>query len=214
MNKARVNRRGLFDSSGEPAGMRVGLTGGIGSGKSEVARLLESFGAYIVDTDALARQAVAPNSDALREISRVWPATVAPNGMLDRAGLAEIVFRDPTARERLNAIVHPHVRRLASEADRHAKPDQLIVHVVPLLFETDYAALMDASIVIIAPEQQRIQRVTQRDRVTEEQVRARMAAQIDPAEARKRATYVIENDGDFGHLRDRTRALYDILTGT
>lgn len=192
--------------------MRVGLTGGIGSGKSEVARLLESFGAYIIDTDALAREAVAPNSDALREISRVWPATVGPSGALDRAALAEIVFRDPTARERLNAIVHPHVRRLAAEADRHAKPGQLIVHVVPLLFETDYATLMDATVVIIAPEEQRIARVLNRDRVTEEQVRARMAAQIDPKAARERATYVIENDGDFGHLRDRTRELYETLT--
>jgi len=194
--------------------MRVGLTGGIGSGKSEVARLLESFGAYIVDTDALAREAVAPNSDALREISRTWPSTITPNGMLDRAALAQIVFRDPTARERLNAIVHPHVRRLAAEADHHAKPGQLIVHVVPLLFETDYAALMDASIVIIAPDDQRIARVVQRDRVTVEQVRARMAAQIDPEVARGRATYVIENDGDFGHLRDRTRELYELLAGT
>lgn len=192
--------------------MRVGLTGGIGSGKSEVARLLESFGAYIVDTDALAREAVAPNSDALREIARTWPATVGPNGTLDRAALAEIVFRDPTARERLNAIVHPHVRRLATEADRHAKRGQLIVHVVPLLFETDYAASMDASVVIIAPEEQRIARVLNRDRVTEEQVRARMAAQIDPQLARQRATYVIENDGDFGHLRERTRELYETLT--
>ncbi|MBV9269451.1 MAG: dephospho-CoA kinase [Candidatus Eremiobacteraeota bacterium] len=194
--------------------MRVGLTGGIGSGKSEVARLLESFGAYIVDTDTLARQAVAPNSDALREIARVWPKTVTPNGILDRAALAEIVFGDPMARARLNAIVHPHVRRLAEEADRHAKAGQLIVHVVPLLFETDYAALMDASIVIIAPDDQRIQRVVQRDRASEEQVRARMAAQIDPEVARTRATYVIENDGDFHHLRSRTRALYDALTPT
>jgi dephospho-CoA kinase len=190
--------------------MRVGLTGGIGSGKSEVARILESFGAYIVDTDKLAREAVAPGSDALRQIARVWPAVVRDD-CLDRAALAEIVFRDPTARERLNAIVHPHVRRLADEADRYAQPGQLIVHVVPLLFETGYAERVDATIVVIAPDEERLRRVMQRDRLSEEQVRSRMSTQIDPQAARCRATYVIENDGDLAHLRERTRAVYEVL---
>ncbi|HET9030736.1 MAG TPA: dephospho-CoA kinase, partial [Candidatus Aquilonibacter sp.] len=109
--------------------MRVGLTGGIGSGKSEVARILESLGAYVVDTDKLAREAVAPGSDGLRQIARVWPSVVRDD-CLDRAALAQIVFSDPNARERLNEIVHPHVRRLADECDRYARPGQLIVHVV------------------------------------------------------------------------------------
>jgi dephospho-CoA kinase len=191
--------------------MRVGLTGGIGSGKSEVARILETLGAYVVDTDRLAREAVAPGSDGLRQVARVWPSVVRDD-CLDRAALAQIVFRDPSARERLNAIVHPHVRRLADEADRYAQSGQLIVHVVPLLFETGYVERVDASIVVIAPEAERIRRVVQRDRLTEEQVRARMASQIDPAHARLRATYVIENDGDIAHLRDRTRAVYEALS--
>jgi dephospho-CoA kinase len=191
--------------------MRVGLTGGIGSGKSEVARILGSLGAYIVDTDKLAREAVAPGSDALREVARVWPSVVRDD-CLDRAALAEIVFRDPTARERLNAIVHPHVRRLAEEADRYAQSGQLIVHVVPLLFETGYVDRVDASIVVIAPDEERVRRVVQRDCLTEEQVRSRMASQIDPEEARSRATYAIENDGDIAHLRERTRAVYEALT--
>lgn len=191
--------------------MRVGLTGGIGSGKSEVARILESLGAYIVDTDRLAREAVAPGSDGLRQIARVWPSVVRDE-CLDRAALAQIVFRDPTARERLNAIVHPHVRRLADEADKYAHEGQLIVHVVPLLFETGYVDRMQASILVIAPEAERVRRVMQRDRLTEEQVRSRIASQIDPEEARKRATCVIENDGDLTHLRERTRAVYEALT--
>lgn len=190
---------------------RVGLTGGIGSGKSEVARILESLGAYIVDTDKLARAAVAPGSDALREVARVWPSVVRDD-CLDRSGLAEIVFRDPTARQRLNAIVHPHVRRLAEEADRYAQPAQLIVHVVPLLFETGYVERMDASIVVIAPDEERVRRVVQRDRMSEDQVRARMASQIAPEEARILATHVIENDGDLSHLRERTRIVYEALT--
>lgn len=193
--------------------MRVGLTGGIGSGKSEVARILESLGAYIIDTDRLAREAVAPGSDGLHQIARTWPRVVC-EGHLDRSALAEIVFHDPTARDRLNAIVHPHVRRLADEAERYASPDQLIVHVVPLLFETGYDQRVEASILVFAPEAARVARVVKRDRLSESQVRARIAAQIEPEQARERAGYCIENDGDLRHLKERTQAVYDALTAT
>lgn len=189
---------------------RVGLTGGIGSGKSEVARILESLGAFVIDTDFLAREAVAPNSDGLRAIAQAWPGVVR-NGGLDRAALGEIIFTDPAARDRLNAIVHPFVRQLATEKEQHAKDDQIVVHMVPLLFETGYAGACDASIVVVAPDDQRIARVIKRDMLTEEQVRARMAAQIEPAKARARATYAIENDGDLAHLRDRTQAVFEQL---
>lgn len=172
---------------------------------------MEAFGAYIIDTDKLAREAVAPGSDALREIARAWPAVVRM-GALDRAALAEIVFHDPGARERLNAIVHPHVRRLADAAEAYAKPGQMIVQVVPLLFETGYDRRCDASVAVIAPQAERIRRIVQRDHWSEEQIRARMASQIDPEEARKRATYVIENDGNFAQLKERTRAVYDSLS--
>ena len=133
------------------------------------------------------------------------------NGGLNRPALAEIIFHDPAARERLNAIVHPHVRRLAAANEAYAKPGQIIVQVVPLLFETDYDTLCDASVLVVAPDEQRIARIRQRDRLSEEQIRARMASQIDPAEARSRATYVIENDADFAQLKARTRAIYDAL---
>jgi dephospho-CoA kinase len=190
--------------------MRVGLTGGIGSGKSEVARILEELGAFIVDTDALSREAVAPGSDGFMAIARAWPGVVR-GGALDRRALAEIVFADPEARKRLSGIVHPFVRQLAREREAHAKPAQLVVHVVPLLFETGYDRLVDKTIVVIAPEADRIARVTQRDRVDEAHVRARMSAQIDPEAARARADFVIENDGNLAHLRERTRVLYDRL---
>jgi dephospho-CoA kinase len=190
--------------------MRVGLTGGIGSGKSEVARIMEDLGAFMVDTDALAREAVAPGSDGLLAIAREWPGTVR-TGSLNRRALADIVFSDAAARGRLNEILHPFIRRLARERDRHARPNQLIVHVVPLLFETGYDGLVDKSILVVAPESDRIRRVVQRDRIEEAQVRARMATQIDPQEARKRADYVIENDGNLAHLRDRTRDVYERL---
>jgi dephospho-CoA kinase len=190
--------------------MRVGLTGGIGSGKSEVARILEELGAFVIDTDELAREAVAPGSDGLMAIARRWPQVVRA-GQLDRAALAQIVFADPRERERLNEIVHPFVRRLALEREKHARPGQLVVHVVPLLFETRYDVLVDASILVIAPEAERIARVVRRDRVDEGDVRARIAAQIDPEVAKSRADYVIENDANLVHLRERTRSVYEAL---
>lgn len=192
--------------------LQVGLTGGIGSGKSEVARIFADLGAYVIDTDELAREAVAPNSDGLLMIMHVWPQFVR-GGALDRTALAEVVFSDPQALARLNEIVHPFVRRLAKEREANAKSGQLVVHVVPLLFESGYIDMVDKAVVVIAPDEQRIARVEQRDGTDADHVRARMAMQIDPKDARARADYVIENDGDVAHLRERTRAVYDALTG-
>ncbi|MHB8140772.1 MAG: dephospho-CoA kinase [Vulcanimicrobiaceae bacterium] len=190
--------------------MRVGLTGGIGSGKSAVAEIFSELGALTIDTDLLAREAVTRGSDGIREIAMQWPQAVR-EGVLDRAALAEIVFADPSARERLNAIVHPHVRRLALERERFAAPGQLIVHVVPLLFETDYIELVDKSVVVIADDAQRIARVVARDLVKEEQVRARMATQISPEKAALRADYVIKNDDGVEHLRSAVQRVYQEL---
>jgi dephospho-CoA kinase len=191
--------------------MRVGLTGGIGSGKSAVASFLEELGAFVVDTDIIAREAVAPNSDGFLAIKRAWPEVVH-HGLLDRAALADIIFGDPAARERLNAIVHPHVRRLALEREAHARPGQLLVHVVPLLFETNYGDLVDKTILVTAPDAVRIARIAARDRLDEDRVRARMAAQISPERARQRADYVIENAGDLAALSARTGEVYACLT--
>jgi dephospho-CoA kinase len=190
--------------------VRVGLTGGIGAGKSAVAAIFASSGAFIVDTDAIAREVVAPNSDGLRQVARVWPQAVR-GGVLDRAALADIVFNDPSARERLNELLHPHIRRIAMEREAHAKPGQIVVHVVPLLFETGYDRLVDKSVVVVAPLEQRIARVVQRDKLDESRVRARMAAQIEPEEARRGADFIIENDGNLDHLRERAGAVYAAL---
>ena len=105
--------------------MRLGLTGGIGSGKSEVARIFAARGALLIDADALARDAVARGSRGLGEIALLWPAVIANDGTLNRAALANIVFDDATARERLNAIIHPEVRRLAAEIEATAKPGRV-----------------------------------------------------------------------------------------
>jgi dephospho-CoA kinase len=191
--------------------VRVGLTGGIGAGKSEVAAIFGGLGAFVVDTDQISREVVAPQSDGLMEIARVWPHVVR-NGALDRAALAEIIFSDPLARERLNALLHPHIRRRALEREARAKPGQIVVHVVPLLFETGYDRLVDKSVLVVAPLEQRIARVVERDRIDEARVRARMATQIPPEQAHPRADFVIENDGNLDHLRARARAVYEALS--
>jgi dephospho-CoA kinase len=190
--------------------MRVGLTGGIGSGKSAVADMLAELGAFVIDTDELAREVVAPGSPALFQISSKWPQVIR-NGELDRAALADVVFADEGAREQLNAIVHPRVRALAAEREKAAQPRQLLVHVVPLLFETGYGETLDRSIVVIASDENRIARVTARDGIDEERVRARMAAQIDPEKARSLADYVIPNDEDLAQLQSRTRQVYNTI---
>ncbi|HEY2474366.1 MAG TPA: dephospho-CoA kinase [Candidatus Cybelea sp.] len=190
--------------------MRVGLTGGIGAGKSAVAGVFRELGAFVIDTDEIAREVVTPQSDGLLEIARVWPQVVR-NGVLDRAALADIVFSDAAARERLNALLHPHIRRVALEREGRAKPDQLIVHVVPLLFETGYDRLVDKSVLVFSPLERRIARIVERDHLDETRVRARMAAQVEPEEARSQADYVIENDGDLESLRGRSQAVYQAL---
>lgn len=190
--------------------LRIGLTGGIGAGKSAVASFFAELGALVIDTDELAREAVEPASEGLREIERRWPSVVR-DGRLDRAALADIVFADRDAREALNAIVHPTVRRLAAERERDAAPGQIVVHVVPLLFETGYDALVDKTVLVAAPQDVRVARVVERDGVAGTHTLARVAAQIDPERARSRADYVIENDGDLAALRARTAEVYRAL---
>ncbi len=192
------------------AKLRVGLTGGIGSGKSAVAAVFAERGATVIDGDVLAREVVAPGSDGLREIGAAWPQTIGPDGALDRPALAAIVFADEAARARLNAITHPRVRARAAALERDA-PDGLVVHVVPLLFEGDFWRTCDRTVVVIAPPEVRIARVIARDATERAAVERRMAAQIDPELARARAGYVVENDGDLIELRERSARVYDAL---
>jgi dephospho-CoA kinase len=190
--------------------VRVGLTGGIGAGKSAVAAIFARLGAFIIDTDSLGREAVAPGSAALSEIAVLWPSAVQ-DGTLDRIALAEIVFRRPAELERLNALLHPRIRKLAADRESSAKPGQPIVHVVPLLFETGYDSFVDKSVLVAAPLEERIARIVERDGMSGNEARVRMAAQIAPEAARTRADYVIENDGTLEQLEARTRAVYEAL---
>ncbi len=192
------------------AKLRVGLSGGIGSGKSAVAAIFAERGATVIDADLLARDALAPGSEGLREVAAAWPGVVGPDGALDRAALAAIVFADDAARARLNAITHPRVRARADALERDA-PEGLVVHVVPLLFEGEFWRTCDRTVLVLAPDEVRIARVIARDAAERAAVERRMAAQIDPALARTRADYVIENDGDREQLRERSVAVHHAL---
>jgi dephospho-CoA kinase len=191
--------------------VRVGLTGGIGSGKSAVAEIWRERGALIIDADVLAREVVDAGTPGLRAIAARWPHAIAADGTLDRAALARVVFADDEDRLRLNAIVHPRVRALAEQREADAPDGTIAVHVIPLLFEGDYWRSCDATVLVVAPDETRIERVVERDGLDPAGVVQRMRAQIDPNDARERATYVIDNDGDRARLRERADAVYDAL---
>ncbi|MBI2377609.1 MAG: dephospho-CoA kinase [Deltaproteobacteria bacterium] len=187
----------------------MGLTGGIGSGKSTVARLFAELGAAIVDADQLARDAVAKGTAGLRRIvERFGPAVLAGDGGLDRKALAAIVFNDPDARKDLEHITHPVVAALAAAriAELSSTHD-LVLYDVPLFFENDLARFFPEVIVVDAPEEVRIARIAARDGLDEPAIRARLEAQLSLSEKVARATWVIDN----GQSTDRTRAQVEEL---
>jgi len=188
--------------------LRVGLTGGIGSGKSEVAKIFGVLGALVIDADRLAREAVAPGTPGFERVAAGFPSVVTGDGSLDRANLAAIVFHDSGAREALGAIVHPEVRRLAARLEATAGPEQIVVHDVPLLFEAGFYRQCDASVLVVAAEETRIGRVVARNGLSPEDARRRMKAQIDPERARELADYTLDNDGTIDALVDAVREVY------
>lgn len=189
--------------------LRVGLTGGIASGKSEVARRLVELGAVLVDADAIAREVVEPGTEGLAEIVEAFgPEMLTDDGALDRGALGAVVFADPARRELLNSIVHPRVRARAGEIVAQAPGDAVVVQDIPLLVETGQTSNFDAVIVVDAPDEVRIRRLGERNGLTEEQSRARMAAQASREERLEAADYVIENTGTLLELRDAVDRLW------
>ena len=178
-----------------PGVLRIGLTGGIGSGKSTVSRLLEQRGAVIVDADAIAREVVAPGTPGLAAVTEAFgDGVVAPDGSLDRPALAAVVFADPEARKRLDAIVHPLVRARATEVAAAAPADAVVVNDVPLLVETGQAGSYDLVLVVEADPATRVARLVQRG-LTAEDARARMVAQATDEQRRAVADVVLDNSG-------------------
>lgn len=178
----------------------VGLTGGIGAGKSEVARLLAERGALVIDADALAREALAPGSAGLADVVEAFgPQVLAADGSLDRAAVARLVFADDAARARLEEIVHPFVEQRSRELIAAAPAGSVVVYDVPLLVEKGLQGDFDLVVVVLAGEATRLERLRQRG-MAEDDARARMARQATDEGRRGVADLVIVNDGDREQL--------------
>ena len=191
--------------------MKIGLTGGLGAGKSTVAALLEKRGARIIDADQLAREVVQPGTAGLEAVvARFGGRVVSPDGRLDRAALADIVFADPAARADLNAIVHPLVRERARRLMAEAAAESVIVYDVPLLVENKLADDFDAVVVVEAPRALRIARLIDRG-LSEDQARARMASQATDEQRRAIANYVLVNDSSAEQLAAKVDELWEKL---
>ena len=196
------------------ARMRIGLTGGIASGKSTVAAMLADLGAVIIDSDRLAREVVEPGTDGLDRIRRRFgDAVIGPDGRLDRAALGRIVFGDVAARSELEAIIHPAVRRRAAELEAAADPDAVVVQMIPLLVETGQAQNFDKVIVVDVPAAVQRERLMARNRMSADEADARITAQADRAERLAAADLVIDNSNpDVADLRRRVTEAYRTLT--
>lgn len=180
--------------------LQVGLTGGIGAGKSTVAARLAGYGAVLVDSDVIAREVVAAGSAGLAEIVEAFgPRVLAADGSLDRPALAGIVFADDAARARLNAIVHPRVRARSAELVRQAAPDAVLVHDIPLLVENGLAPVFQLVLVVHASVDTRVRRLVDRG-LPEHDAVARIAAQAGEEQRRAVADVWLDNEGAYGDL--------------
>jgi len=188
---------------------RVGLTGGIASGKSTVATMLEELGAVIIDADALAREVVAKGTPGLEAVIEEFGAELlAADGELDRPAMGRLVFGDEQARKRLEAIVHPLVFERIVELEQEAPSDAVVVHDIPLLAEAGRAGEFNHVIVVDAPPDVQVQRMQEERGWTEEDARSRIQAQVSREERRAIATQVIENTGTREDLRKRVAEVY------
>jgi dephospho-CoA kinase len=182
--------------------MLVGLTGGIGAGKSVVASRLAELGALVIDSDQLAREVVAPGTDGLAEVVAAFgPGMLGGDGALNRPALAERVFADPPARERLERIIHPRVRARTAALVAQAPPGSVVVNDVPLLVESGIAGMFDLVIVVLASEATRVRRLVEGRGMSEDEARRRIAAQATDDQRRAVADIVLDNDGSLESLR-------------
>lgn len=184
--------------------MRVGLTGGVASGKSTVSTILAELGAVLIDGDVLAREVVARGTAGLDAVvAEFGPALLTDAGDLDRPAMGRLVFGDESARRRLEAIIHPLVFERIQALEAQTSPDAVVVHDIPLLAESGRADTFDAVIVVEVPEEVQVERMVAQRGWTEEDARSRIAAQASPEQRRAIATYLIDNTGTRDQLRDR-----------
>lgn len=189
--------------------MQIGLTGGIGSGKTTAARRFAELGALVVDADAVAREVVEPGTEGLAAVVGAFgPGLLDPTGRLDRPALAAIVFGDAAARARLNGILHPLIRRRVAERIAAAPAGTVVVQDVPLLVETGQAGAFDLVVVVETPEALRVRRLVADRGMPAGQARARMAAQASDEQRRAVADVVLVNDGTPADLRTQVDRLW------
>jgi dephospho-CoA kinase len=194
--------------------LRVGLTGGIASGKSLVADELARYGAVVIDADVLAREVVEPGTPGLAAIQERFGRDVLIDGRLDRAALGKIIFSDPEARRDLERIVHPAVRARASAREQAAAEDATVVHVIPLLVETGQQHGFDVVVVVDVDQETQVRRLLDRNGLSTEEAEARIAAQAGREARLAAADHVLHNDGTVTQLRDQIADLWDKrLTG-
>jgi dephospho-CoA kinase len=188
----------------------VGLTGGIGSGKSTVARLLEERGAVVFDADVLARAAVEPGTPGHEAVVARFGANVlGPGGAVDREALASIVFADPAARRDLEGIVHPEVRRLFAEGcEVHRDTDRVVVLSAPLLVETGMHTAFEVLVVVSAPPETQVERLLRERGMSEDEARARIAAQAPLEDKAAVADVIVDNDGPIEELEQQVDRLW------
>lgn len=194
--------------------LSVGLTGNVASGKSSVARLWRDAGVPVVSADNLSRTATEPGSEGLEEVVRAFGEDVlADDGTLDRAALRDVVFRDDDARHRLEEILHPRIRDLREAwlREREAEGEPLVVSEIPLLFETGMETAFDLTVLVDASREERLRRLVEDRGLEADEAERIMDAQMDPAEKRRRADLVVENDGTLQDLRARALIVLDLL---
>lgn len=187
----------------------VGLTGGIGTGKSTVARMIRDLGVPVIDADLLARQVVEPGQPAHAEIVAAWPEVVDQNGGIDRKTLAERIFADPASRARLEAITHPRItERALDQADEFRRQGLRLAFLeAALLVESGLYRRLDGLVMVLASEEQQVSRVMAREGCTHSQALVRLHAQLPLEEKRRAATDVIDNSGDEAATRRQVEAL-------
>ena len=190
--------------------MRVlGLTGGIGSGKSTVSQMFAEYGAEVVDADQIAREVVAPGQPALQAIREAFGAAVIrPDGRLDRTRLGGLIFRDPQSRARLNAITHPRIQeRLQQEVEVRRPREGILILDIPLLYETGRGDMVEAVIVVWVDRVTQLRRLIERAGLTANEAAQRLAAQMSLDEKRSRADYVIDNTGSLETTRQQVEEI-------
>jgi dephospho-CoA kinase len=190
--------------------LRIGLTGGIASGKSTAAARFAELGALVVDHDILARKVVEPGSAALADLAREFGDRVVPGGVLDRAGLANIVFQDPVSRQRLNDIIHPYVKAAAIAADKRARAsgEAVVVHDIPLLVETGQGGNFDLVVTVETPLLTRLTRLREGRGLSHEEALGRIEAQASDEERAAVADAVLDGSGSVAQLHASVDAFW------